>query len=127
MFEVLFSRQPGLFIPVLAIAVTGLVFVVWIIVHHWKGAKQLELDSALKQDMLNRGLTAADVERVLWASSSGPQQSSLPETITDNEYYIVEKMLDDGHGIEEIERVVAAFRGDVGRVARQFAERAEGR
>jgi hypothetical protein len=124
MFEVLFSRQPGLFIPVLAIAVTGLVFVVWIIVHHWKSAKQIELDAALKQDMLNRGMTAADIERVLWASSSGPPApESLTETITDNEYYLVEKMLDDGHGIEEIERVVAAFRGDVGRVARQFADR----
>jgi hypothetical protein len=128
MAEILFSRNPGLFIPVLAIAAAGVVFVVWIVVHHWSSAKQLDVDAALKQDMLNRGMSAADVERVLWASSSGPHGEPSPqETITDNEYYLVEKMLDDGHGIEEIERVIRAFRGDEGRVVRRFAERGEAR
>jgi hypothetical protein len=123
MFEVLFSRQPGLFIPVLAIFLTGVVFVVWIIVHHWKGAKQLELDAALKQDMLNRGMSAADIERVLWASSSGPHEPTRPpEPVTDNEYYLVEKMLDDGRPMEEIERVIRAFRGEEDR-ARALGER----
>jgi hypothetical protein len=128
MFEVLFSRQPGLFIPVLAIAAAGVVFVVWIIVHYWKAAKQLEVDAALKQDMLNRGMSAGDIERVLWASSSGPREPSRPpaEHVTDNEYYLVEKMLDDGRPMDEIERIVRAFRGEEDR-ARALVENVRAR
>jgi hypothetical protein len=126
MFEVLFSRDPALFIPVLAIAAAGVVFVVWIAVHYWRSAKRLETDTALKQDMLARGLSAADIERVLWASSAGPHQPGPPpEAITDNEYYLVEKMLDDGRPMEEIERVIRAFRGDEGRARALLAERVQ--
>lgn len=126
MFEVLFSRQPGLIIPVLAIAVAGVVFTVWIVVHYWNCAKQLEVEAALKQDMLSRGLSAADIERVLGASSSGPRQAQPPEPVSDNQYYLVEKMLDDGRPMDEIERIVLAFRGDEGR-ARALVENVRAR
>ena len=58
-------------------------------------------------------MTAADIERVLWASSGGsPANAETKETITDNEYALVEKMLDDGRPVEEIERLILAFKGN---------------
>jgi hypothetical protein len=108
------AAQPALLIPLVSMLGATLVSIVWIIAHYWKGIRQLDVEMALKQDLLNRGLSAADIERVLWASSGGPPQpeSNTPEVITDNEYYLVEKMLDDGKTIEEIERLVRAFKGE---------------
>src|SRR5262245_7620076 len=111
MFEVLFKDQPALFIPVVSILGAGSVFIIWILAHYWHASRRQELEAALKQDMLNRGLSVADIERVLLASSS--REEPIPpepqETITDNEYHLVEKMLDDGHSIEDIEKLVKAF------------------
>jgi hypothetical protein len=111
MIETLFSRQPALLIPILAVLGSAVVFTVWIIAHYWGRARQLEMEAALKQDMLNRGLSAADIERVLFASSRRDEAPPEPtETISDNEYYLVEKMLEEGHSVEEIERLVRAFK-----------------
>jgi hypothetical protein len=91
---------------------TTLIFTVWIIAHYWKRVRQLDVETALKQDLINRGMAIADIERVLWASSGGPPASNPAEVISDNEYYLVEKMLDDGRPVEEIERLVRAFKGE---------------
>jgi hypothetical protein len=115
MFEAVFEKQPALIVPVLALSGSAVVFVVWIIAAHWKGVRQMDVEATLKQDMLNRGLSVADIERVLWASSDGPPRDTVDEAqkaITDNEYYLVEKMLDEGRSVEEIERLVRAFKGN---------------
>jgi hypothetical protein len=115
MFETIFEKQPSLIVPVVALIGGTIVFTVWIIAHYWKRGRQLDIEASLKQDMLNRGLAAADIERILWASSDGPPEEVQPqtqETITDNEYYLVEKMIDEGRSVEEIERLVRAFKGD---------------
>jgi hypothetical protein len=124
MFETIFQQQPALIVPALALVGGTVVFTVWILAHYWKRARQIDLDSSLKQDMLNRGLSAADIERVLWASSDGAAASvntAAQEVISDNEYYLVEKMIDEGKSVEEIERLVRAFKGN-GLTARRVIE-----
>lgn len=76
MFETLFQQTPALIIPVLAIVGTAIVFLVWIIAHYWHSSRRQELEAALKQDMLNRGLTPEEIERVLLASSAREQPSA---------------------------------------------------
>jgi hypothetical protein len=112
MFDALVQKNPALLIPILSIIGTALVFLVWIFAHYWAKVRRMELEAALKKEMLNRGLGAADIERVL-AASSAARPADLPaekETISDNEYYLVEKMLDEGRPVEEIERLVRAFK-----------------
>src|SRR5262249_17917293 len=112
MLETLVERSPALLIPLLAIGGTTLIFVVWIVGHYWCKSKRMEIESALKKDMLARQFTPADVERVLLAAAANPPErpSSGKETISDNEYYLVEKMLEEEYPAEEIERVVRAFK-----------------
>ncbi len=115
MFDAVFEKQPSLLVPVVSVLGSAVVCTVWIIAHYWKRLRQIDIEVSLKQDMLNRGLSAADVERVLWASSDGPQAPPSPEareSISDNEYYLVEKMLEEGRSVEEIERLVRSFKGD---------------
>jgi hypothetical protein len=111
MFDALLDKHPGMFIPVLAIVCTTVVFVVWIVVHNWRKARQLEVEAALKKDMLARQFTAADVERVLLATADRPEPvPDTKEAVSDNEYALVEKMLEEKYPVEEIERLVRAFR-----------------
>jgi hypothetical protein len=109
MFEILFERYPALIIPVLGILGLTLVTFVWIMNIYWSRNRKMELESTLKHDMLNRGFQPVDIERVLLASSSGPQPTPA-QTISDNEYYLVQKMIEEGHSIEDIERLVRAFK-----------------
>ncbi len=63
MFETVFERQPSLLVPVVSIVGSAIVFTVWIIAHYWKHGWQIGVETNLKRDMLNRGLSAADIER----------------------------------------------------------------
>lgn len=110
MFETLFADKPALFIPVAAIVGATLIFIVWIVAANCQQMRLQDLEAGLKRDMLERGMPAADIERVLMASSRRETEIAATETITDNEYYLVEKMLDDEHAIEDIERLVRAFK-----------------
>jgi hypothetical protein len=67
--------------------VTGIVFfglaflagmVVWLTLQ-WRLHRRTEIEAALKQDMLNRGMSAEEIERVLRARLSG-SCDSLHET-----------------------------------------------
>ena len=110
MFDVLFTEHPALLIPLLAILCLTLVFIVWIVSHNWRKARQIDLETALKKDMLAREFSAADVERVLLATAGRVEPSSGKEPVSDNEYYLVEKMLEEKYPVEEIERLVRAFK-----------------
>jgi hypothetical protein len=112
MFESLVENNAALLIPLLSIAGAAVVFLVWILAHYWANVRRLEADATLKREMLARGLGAADIERILLASSGGITDSppAEKETISDNEYYLVEKMLDAEYPVEEIERLVRAFK-----------------
>lgn len=110
MFDTLLNQYPALLIPILAILCVTLIFVSWILSHNWRKVKQLDAETALKKDMLLREFSAADVERVLMASAGSAQGPEEKEAISDNEYYLVEKMLDEKYPVEEIERLVRAFK-----------------
>ena len=112
MIETFVTNNPALVIPCLAVVCATVFFIVWVIAHYWRQMRKLDVESALKQDMLNRGLAPADIERVLLASVDPPQEEAneAKETISDNEYYLVEKMLDEGRSVEDIERLVRAFK-----------------
>jgi hypothetical protein len=58
-------------IPVIAIAGGILVAVVAILAGTWHKNRKTEMEIALKQDMLNRGMSVEEIERVMRASRKG--------------------------------------------------------
>ncbi len=122
----LFLKHPQALVPTVAIVCTALVVLGSVIVTQWRKVRQLDTEAALKQDMLNRGMSVEDVERVLRASSEAPAPTSTGP-VSDNEYYLIEKLIDEGKSADEIERVIRAFRAGEPRPAlpeRQDAVRA---
>ena len=67
MYEWLRSLGPEI-VPVIALVGGMLVAVVGILAGVWHKNRRIELEIALKQDMLNRGMSAEDIERVIKAS-----------------------------------------------------------
>lgn len=111
MFDSLVSQQPALLVPILSVIGAALVFLVWIIAHYWAAIRRVELEAGLKREMLNRGLAAADIERVLMASSAGRDEpTEEKEAIGEYEHDLITKMLDAKYSAEEIERLVRAFK-----------------
>ena len=41
-----------------------------------------------------------------------PTEPTRPGPISDNEYYLVEKLIDEGKSAEEVERILRLFRGN---------------
>jgi hypothetical protein len=111
MFENLAAVNPGALIALVAILSGALIALVAVLAGNWAGVRRAEVEASLKQDMLNRGLSAADIERILRASSQSPEPPPQTDPISDNEYYIVEKMLDEEKSVEDIERIIRAFKG----------------
>jgi hypothetical protein len=70
--ENLFSRlRPDDLIAVLSISLTFLSgLVVWLSLQ-WRLHRRTETEAVLKQDMLNRGMSAEDIERVIKARLGG--------------------------------------------------------
>jgi hypothetical protein len=65
--EWLMSLGP-LAIPILAIVGGITIAIIAIVSSAWQKNRQVEVEAALKQDMLNRGMSAEDIERVIKAT-----------------------------------------------------------
>jgi hypothetical protein len=109
-----FAKTPELLIPLAAIVCGAIVGLVAIIAHQWRAVRRTEMELALKQDMLNRGLSVEEIERILRASGTPPEEPAKPDPITDNEYAFVEKMVEEGRTAAEVERLVTLLRSTGG-------------
>jgi len=67
----LFVDNPWLMVCALASGVTVACVAIVFIVDHLRQSHQSEIDASLKHDMLNRGMSAADIKTVLEARSDG--------------------------------------------------------
>jgi hypothetical protein len=106
----LFSKNPEYLIPIFFIVCGALVAIVAIVATQWRAVRQIDIEAALKQDMLNRGLPVEEIERIVRASSTVPAGTQGGEPVSDNEYYLVEKLVDEGKSADEIERILRVFR-----------------
>jgi hypothetical protein len=112
-----FAKSPELLIP-LALTVCGAVVgLVAILAHQWRAARRTELEVALKQDMLRRGLSVEEIERVLRASEGPPEAPAKPDPVSDNAYALTEKMIEEGRSGEEIERLLKLLHATGGTVS----------
>ena len=105
-----FSRLPGHDIVAVVAVVGGLLIAaIAIVVNNWRRVRIAEMEGALKQQMLEKGMAAGDIEQVLRASKEtrGPcahSGSPAPDRST-----LVHAMAENGYSGEDIERILHAF------------------
>jgi hypothetical protein len=92
-----------------AIVIGPLVAIVAIVAGQWRRVRIAEMEAALKQQMLDKGMSAADIEKVMTASSNGV----VPISSTGNEALdkasLAQRMVDEGYEGADIERVLKAY------------------
>ena len=76
MLELLSNVNPGTLIVALAmlVPITGIICGTW--TNYWLKVKRAELDAALKQEMLQRGMSADEIVQVIEARSREPKRGS---------------------------------------------------
>jgi hypothetical protein len=63
-------QEVHLFVLGILVITVGVPVAVPVITYYWHKVRRIEMESALKQDMLQRGMSAEDIKTVLEASSS---------------------------------------------------------
>jgi SOS response regulatory protein OraA/RecX len=113
MEEFLAKFNAGQFIGLAAVIVGPMIAVVAIIASQWRRVRIAEMEGALKQQMLDKGMSAAEIEQVMKA---GQEPSWMPPSAigaTGNEAQdkaaLVQRMVDNGYEGEDIERVLKAY------------------
>jgi hypothetical protein len=83
-----------------------------ILASQWRRVRVTEAETALKQQMLDRGMPAAEIERVIKASaddSSGLEGLCASEEEKSERTALVEAMLENGMEAADVERVLRAL------------------
>ncbi len=83
--------------------------VVYCIVQSWRRVRITEIEATLKQQMLDRGMTAEDIERIMRASSRRAESASEAVTEDDNRSELIQNLAENGMSAEDIERILRAL------------------
>jgi hypothetical protein len=80
MIEFLSNLAPGMIVPVLGIAFTAITIIICGMTHRiaitWQNHKTREVSSSLIESMIDQGMSAEDIERVL--NAAGLENSENP-------------------------------------------------
>jgi hypothetical protein len=110
MFEFLNKLEGGEIIGLVAVTGGLLVAIIATAATQWRRVRVAEIEASLKQQMLDKGMSAAEIEAVMRA---GQEVSGFSSTSTGNEAVdraaLVQRMVDEGYGGEDIERVLKAY------------------
>jgi len=111
MEEFLFKFNAGEFIGLAAVIVGPMIAVVAIIATNWRRVRVAEMEGALKQQMLDKGMSAAEIVQVMnahpcWTGSSAISASGNE---AQDRAALVQRMVDEGYEGEDIERVLKAY------------------
>jgi hypothetical protein len=111
MSEFLDKFNGGQLIGLIAVIGGPLIAIVAIVASQWRRVRISELEAALKQQMLDKGMSAAEIALVM-ASSQEPQRAAKPGS-TGNEALdkaaLAQQMIYSGYEGAEIERVLKAY------------------
>jgi hypothetical protein len=109
MSEILNKLSGEELIPIVAIIAGIVCAIVAILSRQWRRLRVAEMEAGLKQQMLEKGMSAAEIAQVLRASS----QRDCGHWYTGDENYdkgnLVKALADNGLSAEDIERVLRAL------------------
>jgi hypothetical protein len=113
MEEFLAKFNAGQFIGLTAVIVGPMIAVVAIIATQWRRVRIAEMEGALKQQMLDKGMSAAEIEQVMKAGQEPMLKPPVVIGATGNEAQdraaLVQRMVDEGYEGADIERVLKAY------------------
>ena len=106
-----FSKLNGGEVTALAAVVGGmLVAITGIIASQWRRVRVAELHGALKQQMLDKGMSAEEIVQVMNAGESPePVNPVLALQASDDRAGLVQNMVEQGYEAADIERVLRAY------------------
>lgn len=106
MNETLARFSPGEIIALVAVIVGPLIAITAIITTQWRRVRVAEMEATLKQQMLDKGMSAAEIEQVMTANQRQP--GSTGDASADRAA-LAQRMVDEGYEGEDIERVLKAY------------------
>ncbi len=130
MLQELLSKLAGDELLVLIIVIGGLLLAaITIIAAHWRHVRVAEIQAALKRQMIERGMSAGDIEKVLQASTA-PNAEEADVQFTGNpgedKARLVNLLIDNGYEAGDVQRILLAFHDPAcaGQEARDIAQKA---
>jgi hypothetical protein len=110
MWDVLSKMNGGEVIALVAVIGGLLIAAIAIVAGQWRRVRVAELEAALKQQMLDKGMPVAEIEQVLKASRKcGHHEEKATGDAAADKAKLVKRMADNGYSGEDIERVLHAF------------------
>jgi hypothetical protein len=92
-----------------------LVAAIAVVAHHWQKVRLAQVEAALKQHMLDKGMSAPEIEKVLKASSAHEEETQEEVPFTgnpaDDKAKLLRILLDNSYSGNDIERLLRAAYG----------------
>jgi hypothetical protein len=99
----------GELIALVAVLIGPVVAIVAVVASQWRKVRIAEMEGALKQQMLDKGMSAAEIEKVMTASSGGVATISSTGNDALDKAALAQRMVDEGYEGADIERVLRAY------------------
>ena len=111
MSELLDKFNAGQLIGLTAVMIGPLIAIVAIITGGWRSVRVAELEASLKQQMLDKGMSAADIEQVMQANQKSSRSGKVVPTGTGSidKAALAHSMVENGYEAGDIERVLLAY------------------
>jgi hypothetical protein len=113
MEEFLAKFNAGQIIGLVAVLIGPVIAVVAILATQWRRVRIAEMEGALKQQMLDKGMSAAEIVQVMNAGPEPCWTGSSAISASGNEAQdraaLVQRMVDEGYEGADIERVLKAY------------------
>jgi hypothetical protein len=99
----------GELIGLAAVLIGPVVAIVAVVSTQWRKVRIAELEAALKQQMLDKGMSADQIEQVMNASQDPCSRGSLTGNEMLDRAALAQKMVEEGYEGQDIERVLKAY------------------
>lgn len=113
MSELLARFSGGELIGLVSVLGGMLIAIVAVVTMQWRRVRVAEFEAGLKQQMLDKGMSAAEIVQVMSAGSGSRSDSRVGSTgdAALDKAALTQQMIDNGYEGEDIERVLKAYQG----------------
>ena len=111
MLELLNKFDAGQLIGLVGVIGGLLVAALAVVITQWRRVRLAEMETGLKQQMLEKGMSPAEIGQVMNASRERAAAGSVVSTGNEaaDKAALVQRMVDEGYEGEDIERVLKAY------------------
>lgn len=103
------KMEGGMVVGLLIVALLLGTIVIGMITHHWRCVRIAELEAALKQQMIEKGMAVNEIEQVLQMGTEKPSERSAANDNASSESSLVAIMVEHEVEAEDMELILQAF------------------